>query len=122
MNGLTLPGVHFRPAIFEPTFHKHAGKTCGGCQIHVTDRTAFRPVEAGVALIEAFRRAGPDAFAWREPPYEYEHSLAPIDILYGSSALREGLAAGQSYADLSAAWTPQVQTFLDLRESVLLYH
>ena len=33
-----LPGVHFRPAFFEPTFQKHARQTCGGCQLHVTDR------------------------------------------------------------------------------------
>ena len=31
-------GVRFRPAVFEPTFHKHAGTSCGGCQIHVLDR------------------------------------------------------------------------------------
>ena len=44
MNGLALPGAYFRPAVFEPTFQKHAKTTCGGCQIHVTDRAAFRPV------------------------------------------------------------------------------
>ena len=34
--------------------------TCGGCQIHVLDRQAFRPVLTGVALIEAItaRRPG----------------------------------------------------------------
>src|SRR6185436_15327628 len=37
MNARRLPGVHFRPAVFEPTFQKHAKKTCGGCQIHVLD-------------------------------------------------------------------------------------
>ena len=35
MNRLDLPGVRFRPVVFEPTFHKHAGISCGGCQIHV---------------------------------------------------------------------------------------
>ena len=59
LNARQLPGVVFRPALFEPTFHKHAKTPCGGCQIHVTDRIAFRPVETGVALIEAFRDASP---------------------------------------------------------------
>ena len=72
LNARGLPGVQFRPALFEPTFHKHAQTPCGGCQIHVTDRQSFRPVEAGVALIDAFHTAGPDRFMWREPPYEYE--------------------------------------------------
>jgi uncharacterized protein YbbC (DUF1343 family) len=116
-----LPGVHFRPALFEPTFHKHVRTACGGCQIHVTDRRRFRPVETGVVLIEAFRDAGPDRFAWRDPPYEYEHTKAPIDILYGSAALRDGLAGGARAADLAASWTAAVAPFLDLRRRFLLY-
>ena len=71
MNRLGLPGAYFRPAVFEPTFQKHAKQACGGCQVHVTDRTAFRPVKTGVALIEMFRRAAPERFAWRQPPYQY---------------------------------------------------
>jgi uncharacterized protein YbbC (DUF1343 family) len=121
LNALGLDGVHFRPAMFEPTFHKHAKTLCGGCQIHVTDRRTFRPVEVGVALVEAFRAANPRAFAWRDPPYEYEHTLAPIDILYGSSALRDGLARGATAAELAASWTPDVERFLDVREKFLLY-
>jgi len=121
MNDRRLPGVHFRPAIFEPTFHKHARTTCGGCQIHVNDRGTFRPVETGVALLEAFRFADPEAFEWRAPPYEYEHTIPPIDILYGSSQLRLGLEAGRSAADLVAGWTAGVQPFVDQRQSVLLY-
>src|SRR5205085_3185068 len=50
MNRRKLPGVFFRPALFEPTFQKHAGKGCAGCQVHVLDRWAFRAVETGVAL------------------------------------------------------------------------
>ena len=49
LNGHGLPGVVFRPAVFEPTFQKHHGTTCDGCQLHVTDRAAFRPVVTGVA-------------------------------------------------------------------------
>ena len=59
LNRRRLPGVLFRPALFEPTFHKHARQGCGGCQIHVLDRRAFRPVLTGVALVAAFRQADP---------------------------------------------------------------
>jgi uncharacterized protein YbbC (DUF1343 family) len=121
LNGLGLPGVHFRPAFFEPTFHKHAGTPCGGCQIHVTNRATFRPVESGVALIEAFRRAGPAEFQWREPPYEYEYVKPPIDMLYGSAALREGLERGESAATLAAGWTADLAPFMEVRERYLLY-
>ncbi len=121
LNGLGLPGVHFRPALFEPTCHKHAGQPCGGCQIHVTDRATFRAVETGVAVIAAFRAAGPRAFEWREPPYEYEQVKPPIDILYGSSGLRTGLERGETAASLAASWPPEVAAFSEIREKYLLY-
>ena len=121
LNARGLPGVHFRPALFEPTFHKHAGIPCGGCQIHVTDRARFRSVETGVAVVEAFRSAGPSAFAWREPPYEYEDTIPPIDILYGSAALRDGLARGLGASALAASWPDDSRPFLNMRERHLLY-
>jgi uncharacterized protein YbbC (DUF1343 family) len=121
LNALGLPGVHFRAIAFEPTFHKHAGTLCGGCQIHVIDRATFRPVAVGVAVIDAFRRAGPGKFAWRDPPYEYEYERPPIDILYGSAALRDGLARGLTAADLSVRADAEARAFLELRKPWLIY-
>jgi uncharacterized protein YbbC (DUF1343 family) len=121
LNARGLPGVRFRPALFEPTFHKHAGRPCGGCQIHVTDRTAFRGVETGVAVIDAFRAVDPAAFAWRPPPYEYEPTKPPIDILYGSAALRTRLERGDRAADICRPWADDVRAFMDIRARYLLY-
>jgi len=121
MNGLGLGGVHFRPVVFEPAFQKHAGLPCGGCQIHVTNRAAFRPVLAGVSLMSEFRRADPERFAWRTPPYEYEHEKMPIDILAGSSELRERIEAGAAGREIAASWEPSVAEFLDIRRRYLMY-
>ncbi|MES1255106.1 MAG: DUF1343 domain-containing protein, partial [Acidobacteriota bacterium] len=111
LNRAGLPGVHFRPAVFEPTFHKHARTACGGCQIHVLDRRMFQPVETGIALLAAFRAAAPDRFAWRNPPYEYEHDKWPIDILAGSSELREQIDAGVPPRAIARGWEPAVAEF-----------
>ena len=35
-----LPGVAFRPHVFEPTFQKHARVACGGVQIMLRDQAA----------------------------------------------------------------------------------
>jgi uncharacterized protein YbbC (DUF1343 family) len=121
MNRRGLPGVFLRPALFEPTFHKHAGKGCAGCQVHVTDRRTFRAVETGVALIEAFRAAGPDAFGWKPPPYEYEFEKMPIDCLAGSSMLREQIDGGVPAAEIARSWTSEVAAFMKVRERFLLY-
>src|SRR3989442_15748722 len=54
MNRLGLPGVHFRPAVFEPTFQKHGRTPCARCQIHVLERLAFQPARTGRALLAGF--------------------------------------------------------------------
>ena len=121
LNARGLPGVFFRPAFFEPTFHKHAKTGCGGCQIHVTDRRSFEPVRASVELLVELRRQAPERFAWREPPYEYEHVKPPIDILYGSDRLRTAVDADRSAEEIRAAWDADEEAFARLREPFLLY-
>jgi uncharacterized protein YbbC (DUF1343 family) len=121
LNAFGLPGVHYRPVYFEPTFHKLAGRTCGGCQVHVTDRKTFRPVLSATALIHAFRAADPARFAWRNPPYEYEHEKMPIDILSGTSAFREQIEAGLEPRAVAATWDAEVAEFMQLREEYLIY-
>jgi uncharacterized protein YbbC (DUF1343 family) len=121
LNRRSLPGVHFRPAVFEPTFHKHARTACGGCQIHVLDRTTFRPVLTAVLLTEAFRQAGPDRFAWRDPPYEYEALKMPFDILAGTAETREQIEAGLPAEEIGRSWEAAVATFLAIRARFLLY-
>ncbi len=121
MNRRCLPGVFFRPVVFEPTFHKHAERACGGCQIHVVDRQAFRPVLTGVALIAAFRAAGQGRFRWRDPPYEYEREKLPFDILAGSSELREQIEAGVDTEEIARSWSLAVERFEKVRSRFLVY-
>ena len=121
MNGRRLPGVHFRPVFFEPTFQKHARQPCGGCQLHVLDREAFEPVRVAVELLDEFRRQNPSSYAWRQPPYEYEHDKWPIDILYGSDRLRTALDRGENVDPLIAAWAEDEEAFRRTRERYLLY-
>jgi uncharacterized protein YbbC (DUF1343 family) len=121
MNGAALGGVYFRPAGFEPTFQKHAKQPCGGCQIHVTDRGAFQPVITGVALIDMFRRLDPGRFAWRQPPYEYEHDKMPIDILAGSDVLRQQIESGMPIREIAGSWEDDEAAFRRLRAPYLMY-
>jgi uncharacterized protein YbbC (DUF1343 family) len=121
LNAYALPGVYFRPVYFEPTFHKFARVACGGCQVHVTDRETFRPVLATAAMLREFHAANPDRFAWRDPPYEYEHDKMPIDILAGSSALRQQVERGEDPRAIAASWDGEVAAFMQVRAQYLLY-
>jgi uncharacterized protein YbbC (DUF1343 family) len=121
LNRRGLPGVYFRPAVFEPTFQKHAKRACAGCQVHVTDRLAFKPVLTGVTLIEAFCRALPDFALWRQPPYEYERDKLPIDILAGSDTVRTQIESGKTGEEIAASWRPDEEAFRKARAPYLLY-
>ena len=121
LNQMGMHGVRFREVAFEPTFQKHAKVPCGGCQIHVTSRWDFEPVKTGVALLHACYGLAPDQFAWRDPPYEYEHDKMPIDILAGSSTLRGQIEQQMPVADIAASWRAGVKDFEELRRPYLLY-
>jgi len=116
-----LPGVHFRPVVFEPTFQKHARQACGGCQIHVLDRREFRAVESAVAVLVEIRTQNPSAFQWRQPPYEYEHDKMPFDILAGSSQLRQQIEAGLPVRTIYYSWLQDHERFRIERQPFLLY-
>jgi len=121
LEALRLPGVRFRPAHFEPTFQKHVGTVCGGAQLHVVDERAFRAVRTAVAVLHAARELAPDSFAWRPPPYEYEESLMPIDILWGHDGLRTGMEAGLDLERLMAGVQEEADRFGGSVEPYLLY-
>ncbi len=90
------PGLAIRPVRFRPTFNKWAGQSCGGVALHHTDPTAVRSYTTTVALFACLRILYPERFTWLSPPYEYEKILMPIDILSGSSRLRETLDSGRT--------------------------
>jgi len=116
-----FPGVFFRSCVFMPTYQKHAGQACGGVQIHVTDREAFEPVVAGIAIVKtAFDMYG-DQFRWKEPPYEYEYDRNPFDLISGSSKVREAIERGDSLEAIEASWVDPLEEFRTLRAQFLLY-
>lgn len=121
LNQRGLPGVFFRPVVFEPTFQKHARTACGGCQIHVLDRHVFKPVLTGMAIIDEMRAADPSAFAWKRPPYEYEHDKEPVDVIAGSPSFRQSIDAGERAERIAARWAHSVQDFRRLQKPFLLY-
>jgi len=121
LNDLNLPGVHFRPHSFLPTFQKHAGTLCHGVQIHVLDRELFKPVITGIALIKAFHDFYPDDFQWQEPPYEYVYDRLPFDVIAGTAKLREQIESGVSIEEIAQSWEAGEKDFAERRRPYLLY-
>lgn len=119
-----VPGCRFRPLYFRPQFHKHAGQTCGGVQLHVTDRRSFDAYATGVACLSSVKRIAPTVFTWRDKPYEFVADIPAIDLLAGDDALRLVLEAGgdlADLADLAASWRQERAEFEAVRQEALLY-
>jgi uncharacterized protein YbbC (DUF1343 family) len=116
-----LPGCRFRPLYFRPQVQKHAGSTCGGMQVHVTDRRRFDAYAVGVAFLQSVRRVAPDAFAWREKPYEFVVDIPAIDLLAGDDRLRLALETDADLAELAAEWARERAAFEEIRREAFLY-
>jgi len=122
LNRQALPGAFFRPHYFKPTCHKWAGETCGGIQLHITDRQTFKPVITGIAVIMAIAELYPKEFAWRTEPYEFVKDPPAIDLLYGNPQMRKIFAQQQTpLAAIEESWENDLDAFLPLRKSFLIY-
>lgn len=85
-------GCKLRETYFTPQFSKHAGELCAGLQLHVTDRTAFRPFDIGVRLLSVIRELHPE--------FEYRSF---IQNLFGSAEiLEETFDVDRYLSDLTA--------------------
>jgi uncharacterized protein YbbC (DUF1343 family) len=115
-----LPGVAFRPAAFQPAFHKFRGQLCGGVQVHVTDAGRFKPFVTYLALIVEARRQS-RRFRWRRPPYEFERRRLPIDLLGGGDRIRRAIEGGVPLARLEHSWRAELGDFARRRRPYLLY-
>ena len=112
LNALGLAGGRFREAWFSPTFSKWAGQRCGGCQLHVTDRSAFRSVTAVLAVLETVKRL----YGTKLELYaDY------FDKVMGTSTVREALERGEGYTTIAARWDAGLAEFARRRAEFVLY-
>ncbi len=116
------PGVGFRAARFRPEFDKHAGEVCTGVEIHLFDRDAVEPLALGIRLLQAIREQSPEHFEWRPDPYEFVAEIPAIDLLTGSSRVREILEEGGGLDRLLDDWRSEVREFESGLDGLLLYH
>jgi uncharacterized protein YbbC (DUF1343 family) len=121
LQSIGFAGVHFRPCHFQPTFQKHAKVTCGGVQIHVTNRREFEPVLVGIATVKVCFDMYREYFGWKEPPYEYVYDKNPFDVIAGTVKLRHSFEAGEELEKIESSWQTELSKFMDIRARYLLY-
>jgi uncharacterized protein YbbC (DUF1343 family) len=114
-------GCHLQSISFRPTFNKWQGELCRGFFIRVINPGTFRPYRLSLALLASILTDYRRDFAWREPPYEYEYSRPPIDLILGDSSLRESLERSVELSSMESSWEAELSGYLEWREPFLLY-
>lgn len=112
LNALDLPGIVFREVWFTPAFSKYKEELCGGAQIHVIDRSQYRPFEATLNIIKAIMSIYHQFFGFHT---EY------FDKIMGTSKVREALEKGMDIKEIVKSYQKELDNFSDLRGSYLLY-
>jgi uncharacterized protein YbbC (DUF1343 family) len=119
--GTDLSGCVLRPLVFEPTSGKWAGQPCAGFHLHVNNPKIFRSYRLSLALFQALFQAYPEEFFYKQPPYEYEYDLLPMDLILGDQKVRQDLEHDVRIIDLERSWENELEEFTALRHSVFLY-
>jgi uncharacterized protein YbbC (DUF1343 family) len=78
-------------------------------------------VESAIAVLKEIRAQDTRRFEWKQPPYEYEHERLPIDILSGSSQLRQQIEDGLSADAIRDSWREDHERFKKARQPYLRY-
>ena len=60
-------------------------------------------------------------FQWKQPPYEYEEKLLPIDILNGTDRVRKWVETNGSYNELLAIEKEGMNNYLINRKEIMIY-
>lgn len=94
---LSPDGVIVREAVYVPTSGDHAGQRVVGAQLHLAEdpvrlvadpQARFDPLRLAHAVLSVMRDLTPTGALWRAP---HPGRVPFIDLLWGSSALREGI-------------------------------
>jgi uncharacterized protein YbbC (DUF1343 family) len=116
-----LPGVAFREAYFRPTFCEFAGETCGGIQLHITDRETFTPVITGIAMVKTAYDLYRENFQWRQNAYEYVFDKNPFDVVTGTDKIRKAIEFGVSLKEIEGSWADGLKEFAEIRKPYMAY-
>ena len=110
LNQRGLPGVRFVPLRFTPKASVFKDEQCGGVNIIIVDRVAFRPLLTGIEMALALRKLYPNE--WKVDSY--------LRLLVNADTL-ERVKRGESAGEIVASWNSGLQEFRKARSEILLY-
>ena len=111
LNQRSIPGVRFVSLRFKPNASVFKNEDCGGFNIVITDRSAFRPLLTGIEIASALRQLYP--MDWKIDSY--------LRLLVNANTL-ERLKRGDSPRDIVTSWNSGLEEFWRARAEFFLYN
>jgi len=111
LNLRAIPGVRFVPLRFTPNASVFKDQQCGGVNIIITDRSAFRPLLTGIEMALALRKLYPND--WQVDKY--------LRLLVNADTL-DRIKRGDNARDILNSWNTGLQEFRKARAEILLYN
>ena len=111
LNQRAIPGVRFVPVRFTPKASVFKDEQCGGVNIIITDRAAFRPLLTGIEMALALRKLYPND--WQVDKY--------LRLLVNADTL-ERIKRGETAREIVNSWNSSLQEFRQARAEILLYN
>jgi len=121
LGGNKIPGGVLRQTVFEPTSNKWKNQSCTGFQIHITDPDKYRPYITTLKLFQAVMACHKDRFEFTRPPYEYEYSKLPIDLIIGDRKIRHRIEKLEKIDAIEKSWKNELVDFKNISQKFHLY-
>lgn len=115
LNARRLPGVHFRPAYYQPYYGTAKEQRCGGVQIHLTDPAAVHLTGIQFHIMDAVRELYPDKNLFGNKRDQM------FDKVCGMDAIRLGFESGKPIGEILSQWNWGTEAFRAMRAKYLSY-
>ncbi len=116
LNARGLAGVRFKPAAFTPERvpemprYPYTGEACGGFEVEIADRRAFRPLAAVLHVLQVLQATHADRFEMQGAP-----------AMIGRKDVGDRIRAGAAPEAIRADWEAEREDFRAARAACLLY-
>jgi len=134
LNARNLPGLFFRPMSYMPRYATYKDQLIHGVEIHITDFSVVRPIEASVDIMEVLQKLYPEKNplgvvqdplpADPEKAKEAKAARARVSMfnkVMGTDQVRLDILAGKSAVEVISSWQPAVKDFMAKRAKYLIY-
>ncbi len=121
LGGNKIPGGLLRQTVFEPKSNKWKNQSCTGFQIHITDPNKYRPYITTLKLLQAVIACHKNRFEFTNPPYEYEYSKLPIDLIIGDREIRRRIEKLEEVDKIEISWENKLADFKKISRKFHLY-